>query len=129
MTERKDGGRKESRRWEDGNSRNGYHKVKCQVPETEELGGREKKEEKMISNQAKTTNSIEVHGCWLASKGERGKTEGKSRRTKDIPQPFMADFETYFWPSAKKSSAFRPDVGKLELWGSYEVRSALNSAL
>lgn len=22
---------------EDGNSRNGYHKVKCQVPETEEL--------------------------------------------------------------------------------------------
>lgn len=27
---------------EDGNSRNGYHKVKCQVPETEELQGREK---------------------------------------------------------------------------------------
>lgn len=82
----------------------------------------------MISNQAKTTNSIEIHGCWLASKGGQGKTEGKSRRTKDISQPFMADFETYFWASAKKS-AFRPDVGKLELWGSYEVCSALNSAL
>lgn len=27
---------------EDGNSRNGYHKVKCQVPETEELQRREK---------------------------------------------------------------------------------------
>lgn len=26
---------------EDGNSRNGYHKVKCQVPETEELQERE----------------------------------------------------------------------------------------
>lgn len=27
---------------EDGISRNGYHKVKCQVPETEELQGRTK---------------------------------------------------------------------------------------
>lgn len=26
----------------DGNSMNGYHKVKCQVPDTEELQGREK---------------------------------------------------------------------------------------
>lgn len=34
---------------EDGNSRNGYHKVKCQVPETEELQGRE--EERKITNQ------------------------------------------------------------------------------
>lgn len=31
---------------EDGNSRNGYHKVKCQVPETEELQGGGKGEQK-----------------------------------------------------------------------------------
>lgn len=38
---------------EDGNSRNGYHKVKCQVPETEELQGREKgrKKKKSTINQ------------------------------------------------------------------------------
>ena len=30
---------------EDGNSRNGYHKVKCQVPETEELQRRENRRE------------------------------------------------------------------------------------
>lgn len=33
----------------DGTSRNGYHKVKCQVPETEELKRREKRLEKNIS--------------------------------------------------------------------------------
>lgn len=37
-------GLKKIKTMEDGNSRNGYHKVKCQVPETEELRGREKGE-------------------------------------------------------------------------------------
>lgn len=40
LTERND--TKKIKTIEDGNSRNGYHKVKCQVPETEELQGREK---------------------------------------------------------------------------------------
>lgn len=35
-------GLKKIKTMEDGNRRNGYHKVKCQVPETEELRGREK---------------------------------------------------------------------------------------
>lgn len=36
----------------DGNSRNGYHKVKCQVPETEELCEREnERENKSTINQ------------------------------------------------------------------------------
>lgn len=37
---------------EDGNSRNGYHKVKCQVPETEELQGRESKQKINRSSRA-----------------------------------------------------------------------------
>ena len=36
---------KEIKTMEDGNRRNGYHKVKCQVPETEELHGREREGE------------------------------------------------------------------------------------
>lgn len=36
---------------EDGNSRNGYHKVKCQVPETEELPGREERGSKPVTDK------------------------------------------------------------------------------
>lgn len=41
---------------EDGNSRNGYHKVKCQVPETEELQGREKGGENKSTINPKKVN-------------------------------------------------------------------------
>lgn len=44
---------------EDGNSRNGYHKVKCQVPETEELQGREGSENKSrIYQQSEDSTKI-----------------------------------------------------------------------
>lgn len=47
---------------EDGNSRNGYHKVKCQVPETEELQGREKevKINQQYTNRANTAQNTHM---------------------------------------------------------------------
>lgn len=46
---------------EDGNSRNGYHKVKCQVPETEELQRREKGgENKSTINQQSDCDKREL---------------------------------------------------------------------
>lgn len=43
----------------DGNCRNGYHKVKCQVPETEELHRRERGEK--INHQSYNRTTLNQH--------------------------------------------------------------------
>lgn len=48
----------------DGNSKNGYHKVKCQVPETEELERTEKRNRKRTQRErekGKITNYSEAN--------------------------------------------------------------------
>lgn len=49
------GMREKTKDEDDGNSRNGYHKVKCHVPETEELE-RERREEKDINKAEQLLN-------------------------------------------------------------------------
>ena len=54
--------------WENGNSRNGYHKVKCQVPETEELRGREKGRKQQIKNSYREKSKFIFYWIWKHQK-------------------------------------------------------------
>lgn len=60
VLDREEGRRKKGKKKDNGrmeSSRNGYHKVKCQVPETEELEGRE--DESVIKDRKKRENRRE----------------------------------------------------------------------